>query len=354
MNYIRIKGGGISGLCAAINLVKSGYAVDVYEKRDDCGKRFHGDLEGFENWSSKDDVFEELKSCNIKINFDCFPSNFVYMTNGKDVLKNTFDKPMFYLVKRGAVEKSLDIGLKNQAIENGVNIHFNKNVSDDEVDIISTGVSGKKCIAVAKGVTFNTESDNIAVAIISQNTSNKGYSYLLINNGLGTICTVNFSTEGLDLNLYLKNTKNLVKKLFDVDIRNEKKAGGIGCFHLKPRLIENKKIFTGEAAGLQDFLWGFGMRYAVNSGYLAAKSIIENIDYAELIKEKLLGRINTSIVNRYIIELIGDRFNRYLIWRAKRNKKWMNLLYSGYNPTILSNFILPIARWNLQQKYRNL
>ncbi len=69
MKDIKILGGGLSGLTAAINLAKAGYKVDVFEKRSDCGKRFHGDLEGIENWSSKVDVMDEFKSMNIKPNF---------------------------------------------------------------------------------------------------------------------------------------------------------------------------------------------------------------------------------------------------------------------------------------------
>ena len=39
-------------------------------------------------------------------------------------------------------------------------------------------------------------------------------------------------------------------------------------------------------AGFQDELFRFGMRYAIISGYLAAKSIIEGLDYDKLWKKK--------------------------------------------------------------------
>jgi len=188
---------------------------------------------------------------------------------------------------------------------------------------------------------------------LNNKTSNNGYSYLLINNGYGTMCSVNYYIKGVNINAYFKKTYEIITKLFDFDIKNEKKAGGFGCFLIKPRLIEDGKIYTGEAAGLQDFLWGFGMRYAVISGFLAATSIIENRNYAELIKQKLSDRIKTSIVNRYVIEMIGNRFNKLMIKRAKRNNDWMDLLYRGYNPSWLSKLLYPIAKWSLIQKYQN-
>ena len=38
-------------------------------------------------------------------------------------------------------------------------------------------------------------------------------------------------------------------------------------------------------------LWGFGMRYAMISGYLAALSIIENKNYKRLIKKSISKRL---------------------------------------------------------------
>ena len=68
-----ILGAGLSGLTTAINLAKEGFKVDVYEKNKDVGMRFHGDLQGLENWSEKRDVLEELKEMSIETNFDCDP-----------------------------------------------------------------------------------------------------------------------------------------------------------------------------------------------------------------------------------------------------------------------------------------
>ncbi len=39
MNTIKILGGGISGLTAAINLKCAGIDVEVYERKRFCGKR---------------------------------------------------------------------------------------------------------------------------------------------------------------------------------------------------------------------------------------------------------------------------------------------------------------------------
>ena len=46
-------------------------------------------------------------------------------------------------------------------------------------------------------------------------------------------------------------------------------------------------ITQGEAAGLPGLSLGFGLRYAMVSGYLAAISIIESSDYVFLLKKEL-------------------------------------------------------------------
>ena len=66
MKRINILGAGISGLTAAINLSKNGYETVVYERNSDVGLRFHGDIQGLENWSEKQDVIKDLKRFGIK------------------------------------------------------------------------------------------------------------------------------------------------------------------------------------------------------------------------------------------------------------------------------------------------
>ena len=351
MKNIKILGAGLSGLSAAINLTKAGYDVDVFEKRNDCGMRFHGDLEGLENWSSTVDVIEEFKSMNIKINFDCDPFKKFYLSDGKELLNNTFNTPAFYLVKRGTNTNCFDQGLKKQALDLGVNIHFNSKTNEENMDIISYGCSELKPVGIVKGIGFETESDDIAVVLLNKEASNKGYSYLLISNGWGSMCSVNLYRTDDTINRYYKKTYEIFTKLFDIDIKNEKNVGGVGSFLAKPRLVKKGKLYTGEAAGLQDLLWGFGMRYAINSGYLAALSIIENKNYKELIKQMLLGRIKTSISNRFFADWFEGHYYNDLIRWAKVDNRWLKILHWAYNPQLITRGIYPIAKWYLQIKY---
>jgi flavin-dependent dehydrogenase len=60
----------------------------------------------------------------------------------------------------------------------------------------------------------------------------------------------------------------------------------VGSSSLLDKPHQNNRYYVGEAAGLQDLAAGFGIRYAIISGYLAADSIITGSNYNEQISKK--------------------------------------------------------------------
>jgi flavin-dependent dehydrogenase len=344
MNKIKILGGGLSGLSAAINLLKMGYNVEIFEKRKDCGMRFLGDLQGLENWSSKIDVLKEFESMNLKINYRYKAFNEIVITDGKEIINNSSEKPFFYVVRRDSSDSSIDQGLKRQALDEGIKINFNTKMTKDKVNIISTGGETNKPMGAAIGFKFETDIDNIAVSLLNNKCSNRAYSYLLVDDGYGCICSVNLYKKGVNINKYLENTYKTLTELFDIRSKNKKKVGGLSCFLPYPRYYYNGIIQTGEASGFQDVFWGFGMRYAITSGYLAALSIGKKLDYKKLVKKELSPRLKTSIYNRFIADLIGDKYQKHLFNLAKGDDDWLGFLHWGYNPNVYSKFLYPLAK----------
>ena len=49
-----------AGLAAALTIAKSGGKAIVHELKGAVGARFHGDFQGLENWTTSEDVLEEL------------------------------------------------------------------------------------------------------------------------------------------------------------------------------------------------------------------------------------------------------------------------------------------------------
>jgi len=344
---IRILGAGLAGLSAAINLAKAGFEVDVFEKTKYVAGRFHGDIQGLENWSEKKDVLDDLMGMNLKINFDCEPFSKITVTDGLRRKKNfSHKKPLFYLTRRGNVPGSLDLGIKNQALELGVDIHFKEIINENQVDIVATGPIKENIFAIGKGITFKTDMDNTATVIFNDMAAYKGYAYLLVTKGNGCLCTVLFDNFS-SINANLAKSKEIFSNMYNFEIQNPKKCGGVGCFTKKIQYTKGKTLLVGEAAGLQDLLWGYGMRYAITSGFLAAQSIINDDDYDQMIKTRFEDKLNAGIVNRYLWEK-ASRNNYSLIYNHTKwiikNTYWI----SNYN--ILHRIIYPFALQNLEKK----
>ncbi len=353
---IQIAGAGPSGLTAAINLSMAGYQVDVFEKRADAGKRFHGDLQGLDNWSEETNVLQEFQSMNIEINFDAAPFLDLVITNGTNSRVSHYpeDKPLCYLVKRGAGPGSLDQGLKDQALEAGVNIRFGETIPLEEADIIATGPISKEIFAVDKGIVFQTDYKDTNVFLVNDEAAYKGYSYLLITKGYGCLCTVLFDKfERLDD--CFEVTKKMFSESIPYDVQDPVPVAGIGCFSTKNIYQQGSSLYVGEAAGLQDLMWGFGIRTAVNSGYLAAQCIINGEDYATAAKTRFESRQKATLTSRFIWEVA--RINNYaLVVQEGANAAAQKAfdLSTFYKFGKLNRAIYPIALPFVKRRYPKL
>jgi flavin-dependent dehydrogenase len=351
MKDIKILGAGLSGLTAAINLVRSGYRVDVYERNRDAGVRFHGDLQGLENWSEKTDVLKELKLMNIGLDFECHPFSKVILTNCSKTREISSKRPMFYLVKRGSFSGTIDHSMKLQALKAGVNIHFQRTLLPTEADVVATGPFPKEIVGLVRGIAFRTSLKDVAILTLNDRLAFKGYSYLLVTKGYGCMCAVVRRDEMSRANEYFERTKEFFVKQLNLDTQPSKQVGGVGSFSLK-NVREGNILYTGEAAGLQDFWWGFGMRYAITSGYLAAQSIISNGDYEKTVKNHFGNKLKAGVVNRYLMEyvLCKKDYSIFMGMAEVLNKN----LYSMHRYNALQRAVYPLAMLCLQKTYPKL
>lgn len=353
MEKVQILGAGPAGLSAAINLAKAGYEINIFEKNAEIGSRFHGDFQGLENWADDEDVLKCFKNMNIDINFDYTPFSKLSIFNGIKMWDFNCNRNAFYLIRRGTMEKSLDQGLKFQALDLGVQINFNETIPENEADIIATGPVKNEIYAAAKGITFKTSHENIAVGLVNNNAALNGYSYLLVADGQGCMSTVSFGDLN-NINPCFEETKRIFNNKFDLDLKEVGNMGGIGCFSTKNVFRRGNSIYVGEAAGLQDFLWGFGMKSAVISGYLAARSIIDGEDYENAAKNYFNGKLKASLVNRYLWERFDFLDYSFIVNRIHGAEDPLKFLKYFYNTNFIHKMVYPVARRYLKRKYNNL
>lgn len=342
LSEIDVVGAGPAGLVAAINLAKAGFAVTLHESAPSVGHRFHGDFQGIENWTTEDDVRKFLTRINVEINFRFEPCRggifFSPSLRRREIRTN---EPLFYLVERGGEEGCLDFGLLRQAEAAGVRIVLNaRSWQVDQGGLIAVGP--RAADVIAKGIVFDTDAQDEAYAIVDDRIAPKGYAYLLINRGRATLATVIYG-DFRNEKTYFKRTLETFRKLVPMQMRNVREFGGFGNFFFRPSSIDGKKIYLGESAGFQDALFGFGMRYAMTSAFLATQSIIHGSSYDGLWKEKLLPLLRASASNRMIYEFLGNRGYEFVFNRIATRADLRDALGRQYNPSLWKSGLFPIA-----------
>ncbi len=339
---IKIAGAGISGLTAAINLNKFGYPVEIYERKGEIANRFKGDFQGIENWTTKEDALELIKNCGLEINFTLSPSYEFKVCGPKRELKSfTSKRAFYYLIQRGFAEGNLDKGLYNQTLEKDIKIFFDCKELPEDINIFATGPD--KASAIILGCNFQTDFEDTHIMLCDNDLAPKGYAYMLIVNGQGTIATA-FKKDTNNPNIYLERTVESVQKFYSLNMSDTKRFGTYGSFTTENIYEKNGKYFVGEAAGLQDFLFGFGLRYAILSGYLAAKSITNNLNYSRLATTAFSDTLKASLVNRFMYEQLDNQKYNFIINKLSGIDDLILFLRKRYNFSLKRRLLYPIAK----------
>lgn len=348
---VQIAGAGPSGLAAAITLAKKGVSVEVHEAKNEVGFRFQGDLQGLENWTTEQDVLQWMQEKDLSTDFEALPCHKGTAFDSQDnAYKVESQHALFYMVERGPGPGSLDTALLNQARELGVEVIFNSRLKHIERSGI-LAIGPKAADAIAVGYHFETEREDGFWVICDDYLAPKGYAYLLIMNGRGTVKSCMFSGFKQE-KLYVKRTVAAFERLVGLQMINPQAHGGAGNFHIPVSAVHGGHPIAGEQAGFQDTLWGFGMRHAMASGILAAESLLSENDYNKLWQQAFAGQMKMSIVNRALFSLLGNRGYRFFLGLLSSSKAPRAALHKHYGPLFFKHLLLPWARWryNSQRK----
>ncbi len=341
---VEIVGAGPAGLAAAIAVTRRGGEAVVYDRRNEVGARFHGDFQGLDNWSTERDVLEELGSLGIEPNFGYTPYReyVLYGPDGREYICRS-SRPLWYLVQRGTGPGTLDQGLKRQALAAGAEIRLGVSVTHlPKGGIVAYGP--RRVDAIAVGYTFETDMSDGAYAVSSDDLAPNGYAYLLICGGRGTLATCMF-TDFRNTKIYLERSVDFFRSNAGLRWRNESRFGGYVNVEVRPKLRRGRMLFVGEASGLQDFLLGFGIRYAMISGHYAGAAL-QNGDpdsYARLYRQRLQPLTKAGAVNRLLRRLSGSRGYESLIKRVAASDDPRGLLRRYYSSRWWTHLLYPLA-----------
>jgi len=332
---IEISGAGPAGLAAALTVTAAGQRALVYERRSDVGMRFHGDFQGLENWTTDIDVLEELASMGIEARFEHTPFNTVTCFLPDGTFREFHSaQPLFYLIRRGSEAGCLDTALKQQALDAGVEIRFDKALQRlPKGGIVTQGP--RRADAIAAGYLFETDLADGAYAATSEQLAPKGYAYLLICKGRGTLASCLFD-DFHNERRYVQRCVEFFTEKVGVSMKNPRRFGGGGNFSLPRTARKGNILYAGESAGFQDPLFGFGMRWALISGAAAGRALADNdlANYERIWKQRLRAYHQTAGTNRWFYDRLGDRGYAAILRKFQQGQDVRTWMQRAYAPSL--------------------
>ncbi len=347
---VEIAGAGPAGLAAAITLARNGRPVVVHEAFAEVGHRFGHDLQGLENWTTRADVLDELRTLGITTEFAhraCTRGTAFDAWDRRYPVRS--DEPLFYMLARGPGEGTLDRALLEQARSLGVEVRFNSRV-DRSAPMAISAHGPSRGDAIAVGYHFRTDFEDGFWVICDRALAPGGYAYLLVMDGRGTLKSCMFSNFHGAWR-YAERSLEAFRRLLGIELIEPRRHGGVGSFLRPARPCPDATRVAGEQAGFQDCLWGFGIRVALRSGVLAAQSLIAGKDYESLWRAQLAPPMHASLVNRALYGHLGNAGFRWLLGHFSAQQDLRGTLRRHYRPSRLKRWIEPWARawWERQR-----
>ncbi|NOX40172.1 MAG: NAD(P)/FAD-dependent oxidoreductase [Alphaproteobacteria bacterium] len=345
-NDTTIVGAGPSGLACAIVLAQAGRRVIVREWHAEVGHRFHDDFQGLENWTRDQDVLEEFASAGIAADFErhAVSAGTVFDPSGRRH-QMTGRRPLFYLLRRGPSEGTLDRALLDQALAAGAEVQFNDRVRKfDGAGVLAAGP--RQVSVIAAGYLFETDMADGAWLALGHAVAPGGYAYLLVQGGRGTVASCMF-TSFREQAKHVAQAVAFFRDNAGLEMRDPRAFGGYGNMRLSTTAMQGGHPVVGEHAGFQDALAGFGIRYAIRSGVLAAQSILDGGDYTARWQAELGPWLKAGVVNRRVFSLAGEPGMKLAIGQLARVDAG-GLLKRAYGLSPLKRLLLPLARWRYQ------
>ncbi len=312
-SQVRIAGGGVSGLAAATLLARAGLEIEVFDRHAGGGGRFRGGWQILENGSSAVDALQELGGYGLAAGVETIPAHAALLIDGYGRHHRVAsERPYAYFIRRGG-EGSLDAALRRQAVVAGARLR-DRVAAPPDVEVVAWGP--RQADGVAREVVFSSDLADTVAVLFDPRVTPTGYAYLFCLGGHAT-----FGVAQVRQVRGLPAAQRVAWSVFraalgEFAVRDEREGGQFMNFSLPAHLRgADGRWYVGEAAGVQDFLFGLGNRLAVRSAVLAAAGIAGGWEQARFERE-IVAPMRSSIGMRFAYERAGRRSFSWLSRRA--------------------------------------
>jgi len=307
---IRIAGAGISGLMAAIRLAQHGASVEIFERGPDSGANHAPRFDAIENWTTRADLRGILSAWGIEIPIRQ-PDALEVFDSRADGYRAAPERPLLYVARRGSQPEGIEQVMKRQALDLGVRIRYRAPLAPNDADLWAVGARPPGRF-LAAGLGFRTSHRDVVRVLVDRRLSPNAYAYLIVLDGHGTLSVV-LTQRFKDARMRLDDAVRAFKRLGPIEMVDVRAGGGMGgsLDAFRRPVIGPPRL--GEAAGFQDYLWGFGIRYALQSGDVAARALLDGTDYGESVAREIRPLVQASLRLRTLYDRVGDQGDRVLI-----------------------------------------
>ncbi len=349
---MRIAGGGLSGLATAVLLARRGVEVEVFDRHLGGGGRFAGGWQVLENGSTEEDALEELRALGLVPDVPVIPATRSVFLDGFGRRHEVSSvSPFAYFVLRGSGEGSLDAWLRRQAAAAGVALRDGEAAPSD-VEVVATGP--RQADGVARELVFASDLPDTVAVLFDPHVTPTGYAYLFCLGGHGTFGVAQVRGTARLGEAQSEAWRRFRDAFGDFGVRDTHEHGQFMNFGL-PRGFRrgDGRWVAGEAAGVQDFLFGLGNRLALRSAGLVAEGLMGGWDEARF-RRTILRPMRTTVALRFAYERLGRRgFARFC--RLAGRADFRRLLVRIQRPDALKGALAAVvmAAWRERRGCRH-
>lgn len=354
---VAIIGAGLSGLACAHELERHGIKPDIFEQRPRCGELFThcAAILQIMHRPVKDQIKELYENYQITIK----PSNTLKkITMHAPKSSGSVYGNLGYLLKQGQSKDSTANQLLAQ-VKTPVRFNFRADYSllarEYDFVIIATGnPSITKVLGCWEDVLKSWVMGATVLGSFDPSAMKMWLNTEYAGSGYGYLTPLNHKSASLILAVSGANRENIGdywKKLWYEEKFTYKVASLWDLDHTSgfvyPHQVDNI-LFVGSAGGFLEPFLGFALYESIKSGVLAARSMVEGINYEEYLEQLKENNRNSVTLRRALNRYTNKDFNRLVAFLTTPGIR--RLIYNTNLDTI--KYTVPLL--SLSERIRSL